>query len=32
MGIRFIACGSDATFVAEGARTMAKKLNELRPS
>jgi 2-keto-3-deoxy-L-rhamnonate aldolase RhmA len=32
MGIRFIACGSDATFVAEGARTMAKKLNDLRPS
>ena len=32
LGIRFIACGSDATFVAEGARTMAKKLNELRPS
>ena len=28
MGIRFIACGSDATFVAEGARNMAKKLNE----
>ena len=27
MGIRFIACGSDATFVAEGARLMAKKLN-----
>ena len=27
MGIRFIACGSDATFVAEGARDMAKKLN-----
>ena len=27
MGIRFIACGSDATFVAEGARNMAKKLN-----
>ena len=32
LGIRFIACGSDATFVAEGARTMAKKLNDLRPS
>lgn len=31
LGIRFIACGSDATFVAEGARTMAKKLNDLRP-
>ncbi len=27
LGIRFIACGSDATFVAEGARLMAKKLN-----
>jgi 4-hydroxy-2-oxoheptanedioate aldolase len=27
MGIHFIACGSDATFVAEGARLMAKKLN-----
>jgi 4-hydroxy-2-oxoheptanedioate aldolase len=27
MGIRFIACGADATFVAEGARNMAKKLN-----
>lgn len=32
LGIRFIACGSDATFVAEGARTMAKKLNDLRPT
>ncbi|WP_342088325.1 HpcH/HpaI aldolase family protein [Dyadobacter sp. OTU695] len=32
LGIRFIACGSDATFVAEGARVMAKKLNDLRPS
>ena len=30
MGIRFIACGSDATFVAEGARNMAKKLNEFK--
>ncbi len=30
MGIRFIACGSDATFVAEGARDMAKKLNGFR--
>ena len=27
MGIRFIACGADATFVANGAREMAKKLN-----
>jgi 4-hydroxy-2-oxoheptanedioate aldolase len=30
MGIQFIACGADATFVAEGARTMAKKLNEAK--
>ena len=30
MGIRFIACGSDATFVAEGARNMAKKLNDFK--
>ena len=30
MGIRFIACGADATFVADGARAMAKKLNESR--
>ncbi|MEN9610091.1 MAG: hypothetical protein RLZZ628_905 [Bacteroidota bacterium] len=30
MGIRFIACGADATFVAEGARQMAKKLNHFR--
>jgi 2-keto-3-deoxy-L-rhamnonate aldolase RhmA len=29
-GIRFIACGSDATFVAEGARTLAQKLHSLR--
>ena len=28
MGIRFIACGADATFVADGARAMAKKLRE----
>jgi 4-hydroxy-2-oxoheptanedioate aldolase len=27
MGIKFIACGSDATFVAQGARLMATKLN-----
>ena len=26
MGIRMIACGADATFVAEGSRTMAAKL------
>jgi 4-hydroxy-2-oxoheptanedioate aldolase len=30
MGIRFIACGADATFVADGARTMAKKLDAFR--
>jgi 2-keto-3-deoxy-L-rhamnonate aldolase RhmA len=30
LGIRFMACGSDATFVAEGARTMAGKLNAFR--
>ncbi len=30
MGIRFIACGADATFVAQGAQTMAKKLNEAK--
>lgn len=30
LGIRFIACGSDATFVAEGARNMAEKLNNSR--
>ena len=30
MGMRVIACGSDATFVAEGARTMAAKLNAKR--
>lgn len=29
-GIRFIACGADATFVANGAREMAKKLAEMR--
>jgi 4-hydroxy-2-oxoheptanedioate aldolase len=28
MGIRFIACGADATFVADSARNMAKKLNQ----
>jgi 4-hydroxy-2-oxoheptanedioate aldolase len=30
LGIRFIACGSDATFVAEGARNLAKTLDSLR--
>ncbi len=30
MGIRFIACGSDATFVADGARNLAKKLHSFR--
>jgi len=30
MGIRFIACGADATFVADGARAMAKKLAAAR--
>jgi 4-hydroxy-2-oxoheptanedioate aldolase len=30
MGIRFLACGADATFVADGARNMAKNLGELR--
>jgi 4-hydroxy-2-oxoheptanedioate aldolase len=30
MGIRFLACGADATFVAEGARNMSKNLDELR--
>ena len=30
MGIRFIACGADATFVADGARVMAKKLAAAR--
>ncbi len=29
MGIRFIACGADATFVANGARTMAKRLRDM---
>jgi 4-hydroxy-2-oxoheptanedioate aldolase len=31
LGIRLIACGSDATFVAEGARNLAKKLNSFKP-
>jgi 4-hydroxy-2-oxoheptanedioate aldolase len=30
MGIRFIGCGSDATFVAEGAKRVAEKLNSKR--
>lgn len=30
MGIKFIACGADATFVADGARAMAKRLNDFR--
>lgn len=30
LGIRFIACGADATFVAEGARTMVAKLSAIR--
>lgn len=30
MGIRFMACGSDATFVAQGAKHMAKALNSER--
>lgn len=30
MGIRFLACGSDATFVAEGAKNMAKNLDGFR--
>lgn len=30
MGIRFIACGADATFVADGAKNMVKKLGKLR--
>lgn len=30
MGIKFIACGADATFVADGARAMAKRLNNFR--
>jgi len=29
-GIRFIACGADATFVVNGAREMAKKLAEMQ--
>lgn len=30
LGIRLIACGADATFVAEGARAMSKKLQSIR--
>jgi 4-hydroxy-2-oxoheptanedioate aldolase len=30
MGIRMIACGADATFVADGARNLANKLNIAR--
>ncbi|HEV7347646.1 HpcH/HpaI aldolase family protein [Telluribacter sp.] len=30
MGIRLLACGADATFVAEGARMMAQRLNSFR--
>ena len=30
LGIRFIACGSDAVFVAEGARNLYNKLNAAR--
>jgi 4-hydroxy-2-oxoheptanedioate aldolase len=30
MGIRFIACGADATFVAEGAARLVKQLNQAK--
>lgn len=30
LGIRMIACGADATFVAEGSRSMASRLQALR--
>ena len=30
LGIRMIACGSDATFIADGARNMANKLSAAR--
>ncbi len=30
LGIKFIACGADATFVADGARAMANKLKSAR--
>lgn len=32
MGIRVIACGADATFVAEGSRSMAGKLQSIKDS
>jgi len=32
MGIQLIACGSDATFVANNAAELAKKLNQLKKS
>jgi len=32
MGIQLIACGSDATFVANGASELAKKLNHMKTS
>jgi len=32
LGIRMIACGADATFVAEGSRNMAGKLQSLKTS
>ncbi len=31
MGLNFIACGSDAVFVANGARETAKKMNSSKP-
>lgn len=30
LGIRMIACGADATFVAEGSRVMASRLRDMR--
>ncbi len=30
LGIRFLACGSDATFVAEGARQLSSRMNALK--
>ncbi len=30
LGIRFLACGSDATFVADGARRLSDQLNQFR--
>lgn len=32
LGIRFLACGSDATFVAEGANRLSNQLNQARQS